>query len=231
VPAPRLGGSRTRVKPLANSQFTLLPFADAVERLDLATQFNALALDRYGKDDRQVRFYEKSGVIEGDIDLDALYYADNVAGIFAKQDLTVTGTIKNWEIDTTAAFLAVGRDLKCGNLVAGCADIRVRRDLKADGVIVSTYNHGYMEVSRDVIARYLIIDDHTTIVRREVKAAGFKEAANAIAELPDSDWVSEIRPEFKDEFFDSRGEMLCGNGNVELVQALLAGRDILRARD
>jgi hypothetical protein len=42
--------------------------------------------------------------------------------------------------------------------------------------------------------------------------------------------VSEIRPEFKDEFFDSRGEMLCGNGNVELVQALLAGRDILRKR-
>jgi hypothetical protein len=43
--------------------------------------------------------------------------------------------------------------------------------------------------------------------------------------------VSEIRPEFKDAFFDSRGEMLCGNRNVELVQALLAGRDILRTRD
>jgi hypothetical protein len=98
---------------VANSEFTLLPFADAVERLDLATQFNALALDRYGKADRQVGFYEKSGVIAGDIDLDALYYADNVAGILAKQDLTVTGTIKNWEIDTTAAFLAAGRDLEC----------------------------------------------------------------------------------------------------------------------
>jgi hypothetical protein len=132
---------------VANSEFTLLPFADAVERLDLATQFNALALDRYGKADRQVGFYEKSGVIAGDIDLDALYYADNVAGILAKQDLTVTGTIKNWEIDTTAAFLAAGRDLECRSLVAGCADIRVRRDLKADGVIVSTYNHGYMEIS------------------------------------------------------------------------------------
>jgi hypothetical protein len=171
-------------EPLANSEFTLLPFADAVERLDLAAQFNALALDRYGKDDRQVRFYEKSATTEGDIDLDALYYADNVAGILAKQDLTVTGTIKNWEIDTTAAFLAVGRDLKCRNLVAGCADIRVRRSLTAEGAVVSTYNHGYMEISGDVVAKYFIIDDHTTIVGRDVKAAGFKEAANAIAELP-----------------------------------------------
>lgn len=211
--------------------FTLMPFAEAVERLDLAAHFGGHVFDQYGEDDRKVRYYEKSAVIEGDIDLDALYYKDNVAGIFAKQDLTVNGTIINWEIDTTAAFLAVGRDLRCCNLVAGCADIRVRRDLKADGVIVSTYNHGYMEVSRDVIARYLIIDDHTTIVGRKVKAAGWKEASNAIAELPDSDWAGEIRDELKDEFFDSRGEMLCGNGNVELVQALLAGRDILRVRD
>jgi hypothetical protein len=212
---------------VANSDFTLMPFAAAVERLNLAAHFGGHLFDQYGEDGRKVLYYEKRGTIEGDIDLDAMYYNDKVAGIFAKQDLTVTGTIKNWEIDTTAAFLAVGRDLACANLVAGCADIRVRRDLKADGVIVATYNHGYMEVSRDVIARYLIIDDHTTIVGCEVKAAGFKEAANAIAELPDSDWASEIRPEFKDEFF--RGEMLCGNGNVELIQALLAGRDILRA--
>lgn len=128
-------------------------------------------------------------------------------------------------------LLAVGRDLKCKNLVAGSADIRVRGDLTADGVIVATYNHGYMEISGNVVAKYLIIDDHTTIVGRNVKAAGWKEAANAIVELPDSDWLSEIRPEFRDEFFDKEGGMRCGNGNVELVQALLAGRDILRARD
>lgn len=216
---------------MTGSDFTLMPFAEAVERLGLAAHFGNHVFKQYGEDDRKVRYYEKNGAIEGDIDLDALYYRDNVAGIFAKQDPTVTGTIFNWEIDTTAPFLAVGRDLKCRNLVAGCADIRVRRNLTAEGAVVSTYNHGYMEISGDVVAKYFIIDDHTTIVGRDVKAAGFKEAANAIAELPDSDWASEIRPEFKDEFFDSRGEMLCGNGNVELVQALLAGRDILRTHD
>lgn len=206
----------------------MLPFAEAVERLHLPAHFSEHTFVRYDEANLKVRYYEKSGVIEGDIDLDALCYRDNVAGIFAKQDLTVTGTIFNWEIDTTAAFLAVGRDLKCKNLVAGCADIRVRGNLTADGVIISTYNHGYMEISGDVIAKYLIIDDHTTIVGRNVKAAGWKEAANAIVELADSDWLSEIRPEFRDEFFDKEGGMRCGNGNVELVKALLAGRDILQ---
>ena len=97
----------------------------------------------------------------------------------AKQDLTVTGTIENWEIDTVGAFLAVGRDLTCQNLVAGGADIRVRRDLKADNAVVSTYNHGYMEISRDVIARHFIIDDHFTIVGRNIKASGWKESSAA----------------------------------------------------
>ena len=32
------------------------------------------------------------------------------------------------------------------------------------------------------------------------------------------------------EFFDSDGDMICPNGNVELVQALLAGREILRSK-
>lgn len=84
----------------------MLPFAEAVERLHLPAHFCEHTFVRYDEANLKVRYYEKSGVIEGDIDLDALCYRDNVAGIFAKQDLTVTGTIFNWEIDTTAAFLA-----------------------------------------------------------------------------------------------------------------------------
>jgi hypothetical protein len=39
-----------------------------------------------------------------------------------------------------------------------------------------------------------------------------------------SAWLEEIRPEFRAEFFDADADMLCGNGNVDLAQALLAGR-------
>jgi len=38
-----------------------------------------------------------------------------------------------------------------------------------------------------------------------------------------------VTPEFRDEFFDRKGDMRCDNGNVDLVKALLAGRDILRS--
>ena len=64
-----------------------MPFAEAVERLDVPAHFGNHVFKQYGEDDRKVRYYEKSASIEGDID--ALYYADNVAGIFTKQDLTV----------------------------------------------------------------------------------------------------------------------------------------------
>jgi hypothetical protein len=216
---------------MAQSDFTLIPFAQAAERLNLQTHFGDHMFDQYGEDDRCVRYYAKNAVIQGDIDLDMLYNDENVAGIFAKQDLTITGTIENWEIDTIGAFLAVGRDLRCKNLIASGADIRVRRDLIAANAVVSTYNHGYMEVSRDIAARWVIIDDHCTIVGREIKASGWKESSSAeVFDFPDSDWRTEIKAEFRDEFFDSSGDVRCQSGNVDLVKALLAERDILRKR-
>jgi hypothetical protein len=68
-------------------------------------------------------------------------------------------------------------------------------------------------------------------VGREIKAAGWKESSSAEGiDFPDSDWLAEIKPEFRDEFFDSRGGVRCQSGNVDLVKALLAERDILRKR-
>jgi hypothetical protein len=65
-------------------------------------------------------------------------------------------------------------------------------------------------------------------VRGKTEARGWKGAEHVEVELPVSSWVKEIRPEFRDEFFDADGDMLCGNGKVDLVQALLKGREILR---
>ena len=143
---------------MTNSDYTLIPFSEAVERLELGAHFGDHIFEHYGEDDRSVHYYAKNVVIEGDIDLDALFYSD-------------------------------------------------------------------------VLARYLIIDDRNTIVGRRVNAAGWKDSSQVLADLRVSDWASEIRPEFRDEFFDSRGQVLCGSGNVDLVKALLAGREILRVRD
>lgn len=209
---------------LPNSPFETIAIADVVDRLGLENHFS---FHDYDDDGRSIRHYAGDATIEGDLDLDALFW-NGVAGIWAEKDLIVNGTIFNWEIDTPACFLAIGRDLRCKNLVASSADIRIAGDARIDGVLSSTYNHGFIEVGGNVHARYFVIDDHTTIVRGNADARGWKDAEHVEVALPVSSWIAEVRPELKAEFFDADGGMTCPNGNVELVQALLAGREILR---
>jgi hypothetical protein len=209
-----------------NSSFEELSVAEVTSRLQLESHFS---FHDYDGDGRIVRHYAEDAMIDGDLDLDALFW-DGVAGIWAEKDLVVNGAILNWEIDTPACFLAVGRDLICKNLVASSADIRIGRNAKIYGLLSSTYNHGYLEIGGDAHAKTIIIDDHTTIVRGTADAGGWKDADHVEIALPVSSWIKEIRPKFKAEFFDADGDMICPNGNVELVQALLAGREILRGK-
>ena len=211
---------------MPNSSFEELSVAEVTSRLQLESHFS---FHDYDGDGRIVRHYAEDAMIDGDLDLDALFW-DGVAGIWAEKDLVVNGAILNWEIDTPACFLAVGRDLICKNLVASSADIRIGRNAKIYGLLSSTYNHGYLEIGGDAHAKTIIIDDHTTIVRGKADAGGWKDADHVEIALPVSSWIKEIRPKFKAEFFDADGDMICPNGNVELVQALLAGREILRGK-
>jgi hypothetical protein len=94
-----------------------------------------------------------------------------------------------------------------------------------------TYNHGLIEIGRHAHARHIIIDDHATIVRGNAVARGWKDTEHVEIALPVSTWVKEIRPEFRAKFFEADGDMICPNGNVDLVQAVPAGRNILRNRD
>ncbi len=211
---------------MPNSSFEELSVAEVTSRLQLESHFS---FHDYDGDGRIVRHYAEDAMIDGDLDLDALFW-DGVAGIWAEKDLVVNGNILNWEIDTPACFLSVGRDLICKNMVVSSADIRIGRNAKIYGLLSSTYNHGYLEIGGDAHAKTIIIDDHTTIVRGKADAGGWKDAEHVEIALPVSSWIKEIRPKFKAEFFDADGDMICPNGNVELVQALLAGREILRGK-
>jgi cytoskeletal protein CcmA (bactofilin family) len=208
------------------ADYEMVPLPAAVARFGLENFFDELKLEEYAEGGRALRYYPADATIEGDIDLDHMFWDGKIAGIYAERDLTLTGSVWNWEIDTTAIFLRVGRDLKCRNLIAGCAEIMVARDLKADGIVVATYNHGRMEISRDVHAKYFIVDDHNTIVGRNLVGGGWTDMPDT--NVRESTWLREVRPEFTDEFFKENGFMKCGSGNVDLVKALLAGREILR---
>ena len=94
-------------------------------------------------------------------------------------------------------------------------------------MLSATYNHGFIEIARDAHAKHIVIDGHHHRAR-ESRRHGWKDAEHVEIALPVSAWIDEVRPGFKAEFFNPDGDMICANGNVDLVQALLAGREILR---
>ena len=177
---------------------------------------------------RYVRYYAGDANIPGDVDLDKLCHEENVAGIVVDGDLAIDGNVFNWEIDTKASFIAARRNLSCRNLVVGCTDMVVRRDARIANAMVSSYNHGRLEIGGDAYARYFIVDDHHTHVGGSVHGYGWRHDDHGKVDLRESDWIDEIRPEFKAEFFADGGDVKCASGNVDLVEALVAGREILK---
>lgn len=176
-----------------------------------------------------VRHYDNHVVIAGDLDMDALPGHGNIAGIVVDGDLELHGSILNWEFDTHAAFLWVKGNLHCRNIVFGCMDLVVQQNVTAAGLIVVTDNHGHLLITGDVHAdRVIIDDDGASMIDGKVYAKGWNASLNADVDLRASDWIDEIRPEFRAEFFRADDLMKCGNGNVDLVKALLAGRNILK---
>lgn len=176
-----------------------------------------------------VRYWHGDAVIDGDLDLDATFDPYLIAGFAIDGNATVSGSIQNWEIDTHTSFLSVAGDLACHHCIIGCSDTVVLGNVRASGVIVATYNHGWLEINGDVHAHTLILDDHDALIRGDIHAAGWTSSDRDLA-LPVSDWRAQVRPEFNDEFFLENGDFRNPNGNVSLVKALIAGRDILKPR-
>lgn len=212
-----------------SAPFTLVPLRAFITSLGPIGPFEGRPrLDQFGAaDDLSVRHYAKDAVVSGDVDFDALM-GENIAGILVDGDLEITGDILNWEIDTTAAFLWVRGDLRCRNILFGSMDLVVKDYVTAAGLVVVTYNRGYLRIDGDLDADRVIIDgDSSANIGGMIGAKGWTSSPNAHAEIRSSEWAYEIRPEFRDEFFDKNGGFICDNGNVDLVKALLAGRDIL----
>ena len=64
-------------KTLPDSPFETLTVAEVTDRLQLESHFS---FHEYDGDDRIIRHYAEDATIEGDLDLDALFW-DGVAGI------------------------------------------------------------------------------------------------------------------------------------------------------
>jgi hypothetical protein len=174
-----------------------------------------------------VRYWWDDAVIDADIDLDATFDPYLIAGFAVDGNASIAGSVFNWEIDTRASFLSVLGNLSCTHFIAGCSDVTVLGNVRASGIMVATYNHGWLEINGDVDAGMLVIDDHHALIRGDVNAPGWTTREGKLG-LRESDWRDEVRGEFVDEFFDADGDFKDGNWNISIVKAVIAGRDVLK---
>ncbi|TWV93313.1 hypothetical protein [Chitinophaga pinensis] len=120
-----------------NFKTLLLKDAIAQELLNsLAADFESLLEE---SEDLIVRIYEGDTVLNESIDLYDLFYEENVAGIIVNGNLTVNGTIIDYELDTYSCFLQIKGSLNCHTLASGCAEILIAGDANITEALVAFY--------------------------------------------------------------------------------------------
>ncbi|RAI44029.1 hypothetical protein [Rhodoplanes roseus] len=213
--------------------FISIPLDEAREGLDLDAHFG----DRTTLDDiviasprpslLVVRYSGNHAVAAGDLDMDGMLSA-SVAGVVVDGDLELFGAILNRRTDRTPAFVWVRGSLHCRAIAVGNMDLVVDRNVTAD-LVVASGEDGHLRIGGDVHAARMIVDDGAfASVHGRIMARGWNGSLHAEVMLRRSRWVDEVRPELRAEFFRGDGTVACTGGDGGLVQALLAGRDILR---
>ncbi|CAL8973643.1 hypothetical protein GJ689_17075 [Rhodoplanes serenus] len=213
--------------------FVSIPLDEARAGLDLDAHF----ADRTTLDDivvaaprpslLVVRYSGNHAVSAGDLDMDGLVTA-SVAGVVVDGDLELFGAILNRRAEAQPAFLWVRGSLHCRALVLRRMDVVVDRNLTA-GLVVANGEDCHLAIGGDVHADRMIVDDGAVAsVGGRVAAKGWNGSAAARVALRRSRWADEVRPELRKAFLGPDGALACTGGSLELVQALLDGRDILR---
>ncbi|RAI28898.1 hypothetical protein CH338_28995 [Rhodoplanes elegans] len=214
--------------------FISVPLDEAREGLDLDAHFG----DRTTLDDiviasprpslLVVRYAGNHAVSAGDLDMDGMVAA-SVAGIVVDGDLELFGAIVSRRAGARPGFLWVRGSLHCRAVAVGAMDLVVDRNVTAD-LVVATGEEGFLHIGGDVHAGRMIVDDGAvaTVAGEVLARRGWNGSAHAQVALRKSRWLDEVKPELRAEFFRGGGAVACTTGEGGLVQALLAGRDVLR---
>lgn len=97
--------------------------------------------------------------------LKAQQTAQSIEGLIVLGNLSVKGCIINEEGDY-GALLYVAGQVSCQSLVAGGSTIIIQRDITAEEVIISHYNHGHLKCNGLASSAVLIIYDHYTYIEK-----------------------------------------------------------------
>lgn len=172
-----------------------------------------------------VRIYEGDTILNESIDLYDLYYAQNIAGIIVNGNLSVNGTIIDFEIDTYSCFLIVHGSLTCKTLAAGVAEILVNGDLHATDAVVTYYNHGVIEISGNLHANLFIVDDHGINIFGETHAATYCRGWH-LQGADYTNWKDILLPDVATELLDEGGYLFAGD--VRLLKMLQEDKPVFK---
>jgi hypothetical protein len=171
---------------------------------------------------QKVRVYQPGSVIDEVVVLNELVHQEKVAGIIALGDLRMSKSLVDFESDTLSSFVLVQGNLQVVNLVCGCAEVVVRGDVQAQGVVMSYYNHGRMRIGGNVQARLLAVDDHDTEVSGIVNAATLGSGPT-VTHWDFSKWPEVLSEKANAALFREDGSWLHGNESA-LIAHLALGR-------
>lgn len=173
-----------------------------------------------------VRIYEGDTVLNESLDLYDLYSEQNIIGIIVNGNLTVQGSIIDFELDTFSCFLQVNGSLTCTKLAAGVAEILVSGDVHVAEVLVAFYNHGRVEIAGDVNGPLLIVDDHGIAIKGKINAATYCRGWH-IAGADFTDWHDILLPAVASELLDEDGYLFAGD--VRFLKMLQEGTAVFKS--
>lgn len=206
-----------------NSKTLPLRAALKTDLLDpFATDFEDVFEDDL--DTTVIRIYEGDTVLDGSLDLYDLF-EQRVAGIIVNGNLTVHGSIIDFELDTVSAFLQVHGSLTCQRLAAGVAEILVSGDVQVADVLVAFYNHGRIEIAGNVNGRLLIVDDHGIEIKGKINAATYCRGWH-IPGADFTDWRDILLPEVAAELIGEDNYLFAGD--VRFLKMLQEGNPVFK---
>jgi len=200
-----------------NQNYTTLSLRDALEKellTALSTDFDTL---EDNIDALSVRIYDGDVTLPEALDLYDLYYEQNIAGIIVNGNLTVTGPVIDFELDTYSCFLLVHGSLNCTVLAAGCTEIIINGNVTASEVVIGFYNHGIIDIQGDINSKLLIIDNHGATIKGKTNAATFCRGWQ-IKAADYTNWRHVLLPEVADTLLDEDGYLFAGD--AELLKLL-----------
>lgn len=164
------------------SQFKLLTVSDIKNKFPFLKQSKGFDPYENWDDENYFLIAEKDVVLKGNLNLD-VFENDNkkdllqfleikenklldkeilgILGILLLGDLTVQGCIINEKGDY-GPFLYSKGNIECQSLLLGGCYVEIEGDISAEEVVMTHYNHGFLDCKGTVKAPVFIIDDHYT---------------------------------------------------------------------